>query len=75
MGVISIRLNKEDENVLNSLKNYLEKDKSSIIKEALHEKYEELRDLMVIDEFEKNERDGNVSFVSADDILNEISKE
>lgn len=70
MGVISIRFNKSEEKILKYLTDYFDKDKSSMIKELLIEKYEDLEDLKIVNEFEKNEKNGKTSFVSADEILN-----
>ena len=72
MGVISIRLNKNEENILNYIITQFDKDKSTIIKEALIEKYEDLQDLKVINKFEKEEKLGKISFISSDEILNGI---
>lgn len=72
MGIISIRLNKKEENILNYLISYFDKDKSSIIKNILVEKYEDLQDLKVIEKFEKEEKAGKISFISADDILDSL---
>jgi hypothetical protein len=72
MGVISIRFNKSEEHVLAFLTNYFEKDKSSIIKDSLIEKYEDLQDMKAIKAFEKEEEAGNVHFISSDEILSRI---
>ena len=53
MGVISIRLNGKEENILKFLTKHLEKDKSSVIKDTLLEKYEDLQDLKTIKKFEQ----------------------
>ena len=71
MGIISIRLNKKEENILNYLIDHYDKDKSSIIKDIIVEKYEDLQDMKAIETFEKEEKAGNISFFSADDILNQ----
>jgi hypothetical protein len=72
MGVISIRFNRSEEHVLAFLTNYFEKDKSSIIKDSLIEKYEDLQDMKAIKAFEKEEKAGNVHFISSDEILSQI---
>ena len=72
MGIISIRLNKSEENILNYLTNFFEKDKSSLIKDVLIEKYEDLQDLKTINKFEKDEKEHKTSFMSVEDILNKI---
>ncbi|PIX14041.1 MAG: hypothetical protein COZ72_07065 [Elusimicrobia bacterium CG_4_8_14_3_um_filter_50_9] len=69
MGVISVRLNKKEEKMLNFLTDYYGDDRSALIKNSLIEKFEDLKDREFIDEFEKMEERGKVSFFSADEIL------
>ena len=72
MGVISIRLNGQEENILKFLTKHLEKDKSSVIKETLLEKYEDLQDLKTIKKFENIEKKGKASFKPADELLKSL---
>jgi predicted DNA-binding protein len=72
MGVISIRLNKNEESILKRLTDLFDRDRSSVIKDILLEKYEDMQDLNVIKRFEKEEKNGKTSFVSAENILKEI---
>ncbi|MGB9629279.1 MAG: DUF6290 family protein [Thermodesulfobacteriota bacterium] len=69
MGVISIRLNKDEEKVLKKLAEYFHEDKSALIKKSLYELYENVKDLDEIKKFEVKERKGKVSFFKAEDIL------
>ena len=46
-----------------------EQDKSSLIKYSLKELYEDIVDRNVISDYEKRENEGNVFFVSADDVI------
>jgi len=55
--------------MVNFLSNYYEQDKSSLIKYSLKELYEDIIDRNVISDYEKRENEGNVSFVSADDVI------
>ncbi|MGP1455486.1 MAG: DUF6290 family protein [Treponema sp.] len=68
MAVISVRMNKAEENIMNYLSEYFEEEKSSIIKHALIEMYENIVDKKIIDTFEKEAH----TFMSAEDILKEI---
>jgi predicted transcriptional regulator len=72
MGVISVRLNKSEEHVLAFLTDYFEKDRSSIIKESINEKYEDLQDMKAIKAFEKEENAGKTHFISSDEILSRL---
>lgn len=72
MGVISIRLNGQEENILKFLTKHLEKDKSAVIKETLLEKYEDLQDLKTIKKFDNIEKKGKASFIPADELLKSL---
>jgi predicted DNA-binding protein len=70
MGVISVRLNKEEDRILKKLSDYFGIDKSTLIKKSLYELYENMVDMDIIEKFEERERKGKVSFVTAEDIFN-----
>jgi len=72
MGIISVRLNKEDEKIVKKLSDYYHTDKSTLIKKSLFELYENMVDLDVVKKFEAKEKKGKASFFTAEDILNEI---
>ena len=65
MAVMSVRMNKEEEKIINYLSSYFEEEKSAIIKRSLQDMYEDSIDNKIIERFEKEEH----TFVSAEDIL------
>ena len=69
MGVISIRLNKDEERILRKLSEHFHEDKSALIKKSLFELYENIVDLDEIEKFEAKGRKGKTSFCTAEDIL------
>ena len=69
MGVISIRLNKDEEKILKKLSDHFHEDKSALVKKSLVELYENILDLDEIKKFEARERKGKVSFSTAEAIL------
>jgi predicted transcriptional regulator len=71
MGVISVRLNKEEEKILRHLSEYFHADRSTLIKRSLFDLYENMRDIETIESFEKKEKKGKVSFTTVEDILKE----
>lgn len=73
MAIVTLRLNTEEEKILDLLVKYFGADKSKILKEAMWDKYEELRDQEIIEEFEKKSGAGKVKFGSADDLIKSIS--
>jgi len=74
MAVISLRLNRNEENMVNFLSNHYEQDKSSLIKYSLNELYEDLIDRQVINEYEKKEKNGKVKFINSNEIINRLKK-
>jgi hypothetical protein len=71
MGVISVRLNKDEVNVLKQLTQHFRADRSTLIKRSLLELHERIRDIEAIEAFEKKEKRSKVSFLTADSILTE----
>jgi predicted DNA-binding protein len=66
MAIVTLRLNEEEDKALALLVKYLDEDKSRILKDAMWEKFEELRDREIIEEFEKKSKNGKIEFVNAD---------
>lgn len=73
MAMISIRLNTEEEKMIDFLSQHYEEEKSSLIKHSLKDMFEDLVDRKVIDEYETKERTEEVTFFSADQILSSLS--
>jgi Arc/MetJ-type ribon-helix-helix transcriptional regulator len=69
MAVISLRLNRNEEKMVEFLSNFYEQDKSALIKYSLRELYEDIIDREAITGFEKREEEGKTSFIPADEIL------
>jgi hypothetical protein len=69
MGVTSIRFNENEEAALNYLKNIYHYDASTLIKKALWEMYEDIKDKEIVNGFEKKEDAGNTSFSTITDLL------
>ena len=72
MGIISLRLNQKEENMIDFLSNHYEQDRSSLIKYSLKELYEDIIDKEVINEFESKENKGAVKFIDSNEVLNTI---
>ncbi len=69
MAVISVRLNQEEEKILNHLSDYLHEDKSTLFKKSLYEMYEDVQDLKFVDKYIKESSKKARRFVSADDLF------
>ena len=74
MAVISLRLNKNEEEMVNFLSDYYEQDKSSLIKHSLKELYEDIIDKQIIGDFEKREKNGKVKFIDSNKIMNMLKR-
>jgi predicted DNA-binding protein len=74
MGIVTVRLNEEEEIILEILQKHFEEDKSKILKKAMWDKFEDLRDKEVIEDYEKNLKIGKVKFESADDLIRQIKQ-
>ena len=74
MAIVTLRLNKDEEKALDMLVDYLDEDKSKVLKAALWEKFEELRDRDLIERFEKLSVAGKASFESADGLVAKLEK-
>ena len=72
MAVISVRLNKEEEKIIDYLSSVYDEDKSTLIKHSLNEMYEDFVDKKIIDDYELSEKRKKPKFVSSEDILKEL---
>lgn len=72
MGIISVRLNPQEEKVMKKLTDYYDEDRSKLLKRSIFELYENIIDGNEIEKFEKKESAQKVKFHSAEDILKTI---
>jgi predicted transcriptional regulator len=72
MAVISLRLNQNEEKMVNFLSDYYEQDRSSLIKYSLKELYEDIIDRQIINEYEAKEKNGEINFIGSNEIMNII---
>ena len=70
MAVISLRLNQNEEKMVNFLSDYYEQDKSSLIKYSLKELYEDIIDRQIINEYETKEKNDEINFIDSNGIMN-----
>ena len=74
MGIVTLRLNEEENKILGILQKHLDEDKSKILKDAMLEKFEDLRDRDVIENYEKKSKAKKVKFESADSLIKLLEK-
>jgi hypothetical protein len=67
MAVVSVRLNKEEEKILNFLTEYFHEEKSSLFKKSMYELYEDIQDIKFIEEHINKRK--NREFISGDDLF------
>ena len=75
MAVISLRLNQNEEKMIDFLSNYYEQDKSALIKYSLKELYEDIIDRQIINEYEIKEKKGKVKFVDSNEVIKMIKNQ
>ena len=69
MAVTSIRLNENEERVLNYLKNQFHCDSSTLLKKSLFELYEDMKDKEIIESFEEKSKNKKPQFVTFDELM------
>ena len=74
MAVVSLRLNKSEESMVNFLSGYYEQDRSSLIKYSLRELYEDIIDNRTVTEYEAKREKGEAAFVDSGQIIAMLEK-
>lgn len=72
MGVVSVRLTDKEDKILSFLAEYFDEDKSTLIKHSILDLYEDLKDIEIIENFEKRENQGKVKFTDSKDVLKKL---
>ena len=72
MAVISVRLNTEEEKIIDYLSSVYDEDKSTLIKHSLNEMYEDIVDKKIIDDYEIKEQSKKPHFVSSEEIMKDL---
>ena len=72
MAVISVRLNTEEEKIIDYLSSVYDEDKSTLIKHSLKEMYEDIVDKKIIDDYEIKEQNKKPHFVSSEEIMKDL---
>ena len=67
MAVVSVRLNKEEEKILDYLTAYFHEDKSSLFKKSLFELYEDIQDIKFIEEHIEKRKERE--FISGEELF------
>ncbi len=72
MGVISVRLNNEEEKIIKFLSEAFDEEKSALIKHSLKDMYEDFVDRKIIEDFDMKSKKKEPKYISSDEILKEI---
>ncbi len=67
MGTTTIRFNDEEGKILDELSRHFGMKQSTIIKKALFELYEDIKDIEALNKFEEQEKNGEVKWLSTDE--------
>jgi len=69
MGTITVRLNKKEEKTFNEYAKLLGVPLSTLLKQTLEEKIEDEIDIKVIEEYEKDVKNGKTEVYSHDEVM------
>jgi hypothetical protein len=69
MAVVSVRLNKDEERILDYLTEYFHEEKSTLFKKSLYEMYEDVQDITFIENYIEESNIKKREFVSGDDLF------
>jgi len=69
MAVVSVRLNKDEEQILDYLTEYFHEEKSTLFKKSLYEMYEDIQDIKFIESYIEKSNIKKREFVSGDDLF------
>lgn len=69
MAVVSVRLNEQEERILEYLTEYFHEDKSSLLKKSMFELYEDAQDIRFVDAYLEKNGLQKEQFVSGDDLF------
>ena len=69
MAVVSVRLNKDEERILDYLTEYFHEEKSTLFKKSLYEMYEDIQDIKFIENYIEESKSKKREFVSGDDLF------
>jgi len=69
MAVVSVRLNDEEEKILEYLTEYLHEDKSTLLKKSMYELYEDIQDIRFIENYIDATKKSENKFITGDELL------
>ena len=69
MAVVSVRLNDEEEKILEYLAEYFHEDKSTLFKKSIYELFEDIQDIKFIESYIDSTRNKEKKYISADELL------
>jgi len=69
MAVVSVRLNDEEEKILEYLAEYFHEDKSTLIKKSMYELYEDIQDIRFIENYISKAEKSDKKFITGDELL------
>jgi predicted transcriptional regulator len=72
MAVISVRLNTEEEKIIDYLSSVYDEDKSTLIKHSLKEMYEDIVDKKIVEAYEMKELKKKPLFINSEEIMKEL---
>ncbi len=69
MAVVSVRLNEEEEKIMEYLTEYFHEDKSTLFKKSMFELYEDIQDIRFIEDYIAASKNTSGKFITSDELL------
>jgi len=69
MAVVSVRLNDEEEKILEYLTDYFHEDKSTLLKKSMFELYEDIQDIRFIESYINDSKKKRKKFITSAELL------
>lgn len=69
MAVVSVRLNDEEEKILEYLTDYFHEDKSTLFKKSMFELYEDIQDIRFIESYINDSKKNRNKFITSAELL------
>jgi predicted transcriptional regulator len=69
MAVVSVRLNDEEEKILEYLTDYFHEDKSTLFKKSMFELYEDIQDIRFIESYSNDSKKKGKKFITGSELL------
>lgn len=72
MAIVSVRLNEEEEKVLNYLADYFHEDKSTLFKKSMYDLFEDIQDIRFVDNYRRKSKKKKPEYITGDELFQDL---